>query len=796
MELESSWKVWLNPAWRPFSSQDSGGVITLGVVALLLILLTLKTYTGHAQITRRRVFILLVLRLLALLLAVLTALRPSIAWFDRPKIPSTLIIVIDQSESMSVKDEYNDYSRWEVVKRALDKSKEVLETMKNDQEVTIYLYRFAKDFNPKTDLYQEGDKPEGKRTDFGTMLHQIYETHQGESHLRGVLIVSDGIDNGEAYNAQVEVSKFRGIRCPIYAFGVGQSSTRSDQKDIAFTGIVPNPSPAPIKSEFAVKGILSAQGFEGASVDIQLLLDDKPTGPPQKFILTKPLGNEIEIKTKAPDQPGEVKVTLKIVNKPPGDSTEENNSIETYLTVTREGIRILVIDRLREELSYIRQALASDKRFDYVELIRQTDSPLSPEELKILDFQKESYDVIILGDISAKTLTSIDTGLMEQMANAVREKGTGLIMLGGLDTFGGTEGFAGGGDWFNTPIAEVLPVKNYARGPQIQEPIRIKRTVEGGYMTKLEQDLQKNNQLWDRLNQVESQLDGFTLIGEPKTGAVTFLKAIRKGEPETSAKPLLVGQSVGKGRTVAFGADTVGRKWRRLGLTNAKNPLEGVEILSRFWKQMVIWAAHQDEIEGNVYVRPEWRRLAVNGKQTILMGVRNKRNEDIPDANIDYQILAPDEQIDRAKAQKANRDGSGQYKTMFEPKRPGEYRVVVWGEGKDPEGEIIKGEANARFIVYPDLSDEMIHLAANHKFLLDLENIANGTQLDVIRKGDQVTSFLTRMKDNPLRPDFIHPKLIPNWNRNESRWFLSLVLVLFVGILGGEWLLRRLWGLV
>ena len=47
---------------------------------------------------------------------------------------------------------------------------------------------------------------------------------------------------------------------------------------------------------------------------------------------------------------------------------------------------------------------------------------------------------------------------------------------------------------------------------------------------------------------------------------------------------------------------------------------------------------------------------------------------------------------------------------------PGEYRIVVSAAGKDADGQEVKGEASARFIVYQDEA-ELARRAANHDFL-------------------------------------------------------------------------------
>lgn len=809
--MEQTYEVIVNPAWRPFTENDTPGFVGLAICAAVLVGLTFFTYVGNPACTGRRLLILVALRLAALVIAILTALRPSLAVTEIPKVPSTLILVMDISESMSVKDEFNDYARWEVVQRALRKCEPILEQLKVEQDVTVHSYRFAADFNPDTDLFDPNDRPDGKRTDFGTLLKRLYDKHQADRNLRGILVVSDGRDNGTITNPLGEAAKWKGIGCPVFTFGVGQSGTRSNQKDIAFTSITADPSPVPIKSSLNVTGKISAQGFEGAKVDVQLLINDQPVGAPQEVDLSKPTGNEVVLATKAPEKPGEYKVTMKVTRGPVGDVFEENNVIDTYLTVTKEGVRVLVIDRLREELSFLRGALATDKRFDYVEVVRQTDEPLKPEDAAQFDLRNQAFDVVILGDVSPRSLETIDPNFLTLLVEGVVKKRLGLIMIGGINSFGGTPGVEGSTGWQGTPLANILPVKNLTRTPQIQEPVKLILSKEGeaGYITKLDPVREVSAKLWERLNAPSTQLEGYTFIGEPKPGSIVFLKAQKKAEQERDAPALLVGQNVGEGRTVAFGADTTGRRWRRLGQSDPAKPREGLDLHARFWKQMILWAAHQDEVEGNVFVRPEFRRMAVNGRQTFAMGLRDKRGEEITTGDLKYQVLAPGENPDAAKAPKPQRDAKGQSRASFEPKAPGEYRVFVWGEGKDESGADIRGEAQSRFIVYPELSDEMLQIAANPKFMLDLENAANGTSMETPRKADQLANFLEQLRANPLKPLSVKPNLYPDWSRdrrpddknpNPRRssmpWFLPALMVVFVAVLGTEWGLRRAWGMV
>ncbi|HKA06639.1 MAG TPA: hypothetical protein VKD71_05230, partial [Gemmataceae bacterium] len=185
-----------------------------------------------------------------------------------------------------------------------------------------------------------------------------------------------------------------------------------------------------------------------------------------------------------------------------------------------------------------------------------------------------------------------------------------------------------------------------------------------------------------------------------------------------------------------------------------------------------------------------------NGRQTLRMGVRDKRGDEVPESSLKYQIVGPNEPVDEKKAKPAERDPKGGGRTSFEAKVPGEYKVVVWGQGTDAAGEKITDEATARYFVYPEVSDEMLRPAANPEFLLALENAANGTAMDVARRAEQLPKFLEDMKSKAPTLTTPKPKPYPEWRRDKQKWFLPLMLILFVAVLGLEWGLRRAWGMV
>ena len=189
---------------------------------------------------------------------------------------------------MTVTDEYDKLSRFDVMRKNLEKCEPLLKQLQDEQDVTFHIYGFSSNFNANAEQYKpltedkkpvsiadwlKSRKPDGKRTDFGLMLSELYKKYQGETNpFRGMIIVSDGGNNVSEPDPNVQATRWRGINCPIYTFMVGKTDTKPDQKDIGFTSVVVDPTPVPVKADLTAKATLKAAGLEGSAVKIKLTL--------------------------------------------------------------------------------------------------------------------------------------------------------------------------------------------------------------------------------------------------------------------------------------------------------------------------------------------------------------------------------------------------------------------------------------------------------------------------------------------------------------------------------------------
>ena len=757
-------------------SYPTTGLVALLVAAVALTGLTLWTYRGVQNISRKQVLLLVGVRLGALLLAFLTILRPSFAIQSPFKNPSTLLIALDRSQSMTIQDQHDGLSRWEYLQKLMAECQPDLDRLRDEYQVSVRIETFADNLGD----YAPNKQADGPRTDFGSMLQTLYERNAGERFMRGLLVLSDGADNGSRYPALTVAERLRQLPCPISTFAFGKTTTSNKQSDLALTQINPEPTPVAIKGKLTVKGLIDAPGFERTTVRVHLELNDKEVTA-GNFVMSKAQGNEIQLVCDAPAEPGEIKVALK-VDPLPGEISQLNNEISTYVTVTKEGISVLYVEGKfgNWEPKYIRLALSQLPNVRLFQAVRLSDDPPPASEKDLFLFAKQHYDVVIIGDVSAKRFSGSDPAVIAGLQKLVVEQGAGLLMFGGYETFGNS-------DWSGTPLADMLPVKLEATD-QIEGKVQMIPTPEGlrHFVMRLADREADNAALWNRL----PKLDGATRLGPLKEPIAIVLAKSDRGDP------LLVGQlAYGKGRTLAFAGDTT---WRWT------TSVEGMRLQARFWQQMILWLAKKEESDGNLLVMPDARRLAAGSRLGFRVKMRGKGGVEISPQNTQIEVSV--RQPDGTEIKAPIADQQGELRGSFlKTDLPGEYELVARGSGKDIDGTALENlpPARARFIIYQDTA-ELARQAADHAFLDRLAKAGGGRAY----QAENFKQFLRDLSDQPLSQGTTKPRLWPEWRKGPASRTLNaqasallssgilLIYALFVACLCTEWLLRRLWGLV
>jgi uncharacterized membrane protein len=769
----------------------------LGWLLLLLLLLvgpfllaglSVTGYAGSGRVRPWRRGLIVGLRLLAFLLALLAVWRPALAQTESDQPRSLLYIVVDRSASMTYQDERGNLSRWKQMMRSIARSGDALGRLLDDHQVEVRWFAFDQDLH-EFDPDNPG-KPDGKGTDFGAMLRQLFDRRDAHVPLRGLLIISDGADNGVNIPALAEAARWRGVPCTIHTFACGSPSTSPTHKDVAITSVSTAPTPfVPVKGKLRVKLSIDARGYENTRAWVRLFLEgDDGKGKlvdrevtARDVVLPLTTGNEVSLECDAPAQPGEVKVKA-VVETPEPDTFPLNNIIETFVTVSKEGISVLLVDRQRWEPNFICDALAEDPRIRVTPVWIRGGKPLPGTEVtRLFSQQEQPYDVIILGDVSLDQLRSIDAQAVAGIVKLVG-RGSGLMVLGGYYNLGN-------GGWQGSPLEPLLPVDLSIR-EQVEGRVRMLPTEDGArrvpYILRLDSD-PKLAEVWKGL----ARLDGYTRLElSPKRRGTELVLAEARRRDDEKGEPLLVmqnysaGAGVGKGsvaRVLVFGGDTTYR-WKRTE--------KGAPLFDRFWKQVVVWLARQEDAAGSVWVRPDVRRLPARSELGFQVGMRGKGGgPDVRDGKYTVEVETPTGQKVRTPVVRGATENRG---TFTATQTPGVYRIRVRGEGTDPSGGKVEGESSARVIVY-DEDLEMSRPAADPEFLARLAAAGGGGESLRI---EQLAGFLSRLAEQPLDRGKPKQTLRPDWQTRGKSPFLAIFFVVFCVVVCVEWALRRWWGLV
>lgn len=761
--------------------------------AALIAFLTVDSYRRSSSPgkTPGRLVVLLALRFLALALTMITIVRPALLVRSDDSVPSVLLLAVDYSRSMTIKDEFNNQTRWQAVQSTLQRCENIIQRLQDERQISVVTVGFAHRLVDGL----ENLTPSGPSSDYGGMLAQLWERFGQQPDLRGLLIVGDGADNGRRFQAALEARRFRAVRCPIHGFVVGQPVELDRRRDIAITEMSVEPNPAYIKGRMVFRAVIDAVGFENAEIEPRLRLNGELVALENVAIngisalpkprLTQSTGNELTIEITAPEKPGEYRVSLEIPSLP-GESSTVNNEVVTFATVSKEGVSVLLVAPLDEETKFLRRALAADPRIRLFELTRQTDTPRTVEG-EPLNFQRQAYDVMILRNVSPRRLSGGDASVLEAIRQQVVDNGMGLMMMGGFDSFGGSPETQSVGAWSRTPIASLLPVEvdkvsGHVDSRRDGVSIGLYPTPDGENHFLLRLDGGKKT--WERLHDTANR--GVNLLGMNRLGAIKpTATLLATAQPQRADLPLMAAHSAGRGRVLAFAGDTT-YLWRLFGLPEST---EGVQIHQRFWKQTVLWLAQQENTEGYVWAKLDFRRLPTGQRQGFSVGIRGKSGLPLQGGEFKAKVVGPG---DSEQVVPIRREGDAERGEFWQTVQPGEYRVQVTGRATDADGNSVEGQAEARFVVYED-DREMLQTAADPDFLAKLSAEAGGPS--VVHRLDELPDFLQRLREAAPTNDLARPERYPDWRQPKLTAFLPLWLILLTLVLASEWALRRLWGM-
>jgi hypothetical protein len=264
----------------------------------------------------------------------------------------------------------------------------------------------------------------------------------------------------------------------------------------------------------------------------------------------------------------------------------------------------------------------------------------------------------------------------------------------------------------------------------------------------------------------------------PLDGANRIAKSELKANAQVLAEgddpgrhPLLIAAQSGDGRVLAFAGDSTWR-WQMGGFG---------EVHRRFWRQCVLWLAKKDEqTEGRVWIRLAGRRAMRGTRVDFSVGAEDSQRDPIETAQFEVAVQTPEGRDEDVRPIKGD---DGWAATFRETAKPGDYRIKVTAK----DGAEVLGTAEARFLV-PDQDLELDRPAAEPSLMAQLAEMtkpAGGAAL----AAEELPDLLKRLAEKP-------PEIKEEVIAKITYWDTWPFFLLFVGLLGTEWFLRKRWGLV
>lgn len=699
----------------------------------------------------------------ALLLLLVPLLEPAVVVPDVVPDENFVAVLVDASASMSIPDGPGGATRAEAAAALLGGEGALVGRL--EEHFQVRTYRFARRA-ARTDTL--GGAPDGDATHLADALDRVLADFRGLP-LRGVVLVTDGGDNGEAVPRNAALA-LRERDVPLHVVGVGAVAFAAERE--LLDAVVGKGVELTTGAEIDVK--VRSWGEEPAPVAFNLYRGDDLV-----LTETRALKGEGGIDQFTlfyePDGVGAEAYTLEVAAAPDEQNTI-NNTLPLLIDARRDSLRVLYLEgHLRRDFKFTKRALEDDDVIDFTSIARTGTGKYfrqgvrTPDELAggFPGDEQELYGfrAVVLGDIEAAAFTPAQLAMLERF---VRVRGGGLLMTGGRNAFAE-------GDYWNTPLADVLPValdparrsvlpRTYGApgDPPYAQGFAFVPTAGGleSPILKLSPDPALNRARWAEL----PGLTSLNLLGPVKPGATVL--AEKPAEGEDGAEPVLTVHRYGKGRAAALATAST---WRWQMLRDAEDVRH-----ERFWRQLVRWLAA--DAPGRVGL-DVGDRFTPGAAAELSVTVYDDAYAPLPGAAVRAVVTGPDGDV-RELDLTADVGRTGVYTAVLTPTDEGVYTVDV--AAADPSGAP-RGADTRSFLVHPP-AREFYDAALKETALRDLAATASGAYW----APGEAEAIPAALRGRRTSTSVYHASYL---------WDHPLLYLLILTLLSAEWFYRRRRGL-
>jgi uncharacterized membrane protein len=680
--------------------------------------------------------------MVALLLLLLWHPALSIATL-RPQ-QNVVTLLLDRSRSMGISE--NGSTR-------LAKAQEIWKD-KLAQPLTarfqVRMYEFGKDLARIESIDQA--KADSPATRIGATLTQI-ASESSTLPIGAVVLMSDGAENSGGLDSET-IARIRQARIPVHTVGFGREFLSNDIEIMD----VSVPSRALAGSRLSAQVTFRQVGYNGQKTRITITDSGKVIAS-QDVVLKKDSTAQTENVVFNAGEAGPRALQVK-VEPLAGEENPANNSLSRLVNVSGRKMRILYFEgEPRWEYKFLRRAVEDDKSIEVISMLRTTPNkiyrqggdpnelangfPTKAEELFV-------YDGLIIGSSEANYFTPAQQQLIRDFAD---RRGGGVLFLGGR--FGLSDG-----GYTRSPLAEMMPVKLPASEKAFFRDYSTAVLSSAGKdssICRLVEGRAQNIERWKKMPQIANYQE----VGDPKPGALTLLEVTPAGKRPS---PLLVIENFGRGRT---GVLATGGTWRWQMQQDVKDMTHEI-----FWQQLLRWLVQ--ETPGQVVSSTPRQVLSDESNVHLRAEFRDKTYAPVSNARVLGHVVGPDGLSESITFSPQPLE-EGVYTVDYSAPKVGSYLVEV-SNSTDTSRDVVMFRRE-------DGVAENFRTTQNKELLQKLSEQTGG-------------NYYSANDAKKLVNEISFSEAGLTTHQNLDLWDMPFVLLLALSLRGGEWLLRRKWGVV
>jgi hypothetical protein len=632
-------------------------------------------------------------------------------------------------------------------------------------------------------LRSPGDSArEPNRTALADSLREVLVRSGGEPPA-AIVVMTDGRDNASKLTVEEAAEACRDKGVPLYIYGAGSSHGGVLQiKDVSLPGTVFVDDKPDVKDDPIEVGLRwRCRGFKQGTLLLTMTLGDQVV---RREVPVKEGEDVREIVSFVPEKGKEGKREFTATLELKGDETTRDQWQHT-VQVKNNRVKVLYVENVpRREYKFLQPLLDRDRRVLARFFLVEGDPRLAegkpsassgsmfldkfPEHFpdpSARDPDTKPYDLLILGDVPQAALGTQGTKAIQKFV----KEGGGLAVIAGREHVPA--------EYVDSPLAEVLPVEFTRQAFPIQseartQPFKPLLTYDGEQsgMLALADSQEDNLRLWKEdlwkdgrgfywfypVNGLRPAATALVVHPERKTGQ----------KPNEKPMPLIASQYYGKGEALFLGIDETWR-WR---------DSTGDRLTARFWGQIVTQLGLPHLLGHSRRVQLELERgEAVLGRPgTVKARLLDRDYEPLTRPTVRATLVHHDAREGQKREQpielKRIKSMPGEYRAALPNDMPGRFELKVdETEGLEPAS----------------LSYRVDHPPGH-------ETEIAGMAEEVLRSAAQTSKgrFYREEDLHHLTAD-LALRTLPFVQRQEILLWSPLALLLFVGLITAEWVLRK-----